>query len=131
MMFNTNVVSGEFPLNDDMIPIIHANAQLHDSVLTREIVASSCMCNLHLMYVFSSRILTNCTFSVLNFDCTTVSKPLLFTSVGVIKILLLQYKSLQLMLSCTMVNHRLKLHICMSVGYNSKLHLTYLLTGDF
>ena len=65
-------------------------------------------------------------FSVLNFDCTTVSKSLLFTSVGVIKILLL----LQLEeLSRTMVNHRLKLHICMSVGYNSELHLTYLLMG--
>ena len=63
---------------------------------------------------------------MLNFDCATVSKPLLFTSVGVIKILLL----LQLEeLSRTMVNHRLKLHICMSVGYNSELHLTYLLTG--
>ena len=84
------------------------------------------MCNLHPLYVFSSNILTNCTFSVLNFDCTAVSKPLLFTSVGVIKILLL----LQLEeLSRTMVNHRLKLHICMSVGYNSELHLTYLLTG--
>ena len=66
--------------------------------------------------------------SVLNFDCTTVSKPLLFTSVGVIKILLLQYKSSQLKLSCTMINRRLKLHICMSVEYNSKLHLMYLLT---
>ena len=64
-------------------------------------------------------------FSLLNFDCTTVSKPLLFTSVGVIKILLLQLEEL----SGTMVNHRLKLHICMSVGYNSELHLTYLLTG--
>ena len=84
------------------------------------------MCNLHPLYVFSSNVLTNCTFSVLNFDCTTVSKPLLFTSVGVIKILLL----LQLEeLSHTMVNRRLKLHICMSVGYNSELHLTYLLTG--
>ena len=84
------------------------------------------MCNLHPLYVFLSNVLTNCTFSVLNFDCTTVSKPLLFTSVGVIKILLL----LQLEeLSCAMVNHRLKLHICMSVGYNSELHLTYLLTG--
>ena len=84
------------------------------------------MCNLHPLYVFSSNILTSCTFSVLNFDCTTVSKPLLFTSVGVIKILLLlQLKEL----SCTMVNHRLKLHICMSVGYNSELHLTYLLMG--
>ena len=63
---------------------------------------------------------------MLNFDCTTVSKPLLFTSVGVIKILLL----LQLNeLSRTMVNRRLKLHICMSGGYNSELHLTYLLTG--
>ena len=63
---------------------------------------------------------------MLNFDCTTVSKPLLFNSVGVIKILLL----LQLEeLSRTMVNRRLKLHICMSVGYNSELHLTYLLTG--
>ena len=63
---------------------------------------------------------------MLNFDCTTVSKPLLFTSVGVIKILLLlQLKEL----SRTMVNRRLKLHICMSVGYNSELHLTYLLTG--
>ena len=80
--------------------------------------------------MFSSNLLTNCTFSVLNFDCTTVSKPLLFTSVGVIKILLLQYKSSQLEgLSRTMVNRRLKLHICMSVGYNSELHLTYLLTG--
>ena len=70
-------------------------------------------------------------FSVLNFDCTTVSRPLLFTSVvGVIKIFPLQYKSSQLVvLSRTMLNHRLKLHICMSVGYNSKLHLTYLLTG--
>ena len=87
------------------------------------------MCNLHLLYVFSSNILTNCTFSVLNFDCTTVSKPLLFTSVGVIKIFLLQSKSSQLVLSRTMVNCRLKLHICMSVGYNSELHLTYLLTG--
>ena len=76
--------------------------------------------------MFSSNVLTNCTFSVLNFDCTTVSKPLLFTSVGVIKILLLlQLKEL----SRTMVNRRLKLHICMSVGYNSELHLTYLLTG--
>ena len=76
--------------------------------------------------MFSSNLLTNCTFSVLNFDCTTVSKPLLFTSVGVIKILLL----LQLEeLSHTLVNRRLKLHICMSVGYNSELHLTYLLTG--
>ena len=84
------------------------------------------MCNLYLLYVFSSNVLTNCTFSVLNFDCTTVSKPLLFTSVGVIKILLiLQLKEL----SRTMVNRRLKLHICMSVGYNSELHLTYLLTG--
>ena len=84
------------------------------------------MCNLHLLYAFSSNVLTNCTFSVLNFDCTTVSKQLLFTSVGVIKILLL----LQLEeLSRTMVNCRLKLHICMSVGYNSELHLTYLLTG--
>ena len=65
---------------------------------------------------------------MLNFDCTTASKPLLFTSVGVIKILLL----LQLEeLSRTMVNRRLKLHICMSVGYNSKLHLTYLLRGIF
>ena len=87
------------------------------------------MCNLHPLYVFSSNVLTNCTFSVLNFDCTTVSKPLLFTSVGVIKIFLLQYKPSQLVLSCTMVNRRLKLHICMSVGYNSKLHLTYLLMG--
>ena len=26
VFFNTNVASGEFPLNDDMIPIIHANA---------------------------------------------------------------------------------------------------------
>ena len=84
------------------------------------------MCNLHPLYVFSSNVLTNCMFSVLNFDCTTVSRPLLFTSVGVIKILLL----LQLEeLSRTMVNRRLKLHICMSVGYNSELHLTYLLTG--
>ena len=84
------------------------------------------MCNLHPLYVFSSNVLTNCTFSVLNFDCTTVSKPLLFTSVGVIKILLL----LQLEeLSHTMVNSKLNLHICMSVGYNSELHLTYLLTG--
>ena len=83
------------------------------------------MCNLHPLYVFSSNVLTNCTFRVLNFDCTTVSKPLLFTSVGVIKILLLQLEEL----SRTMVNHRLKLHICMSVGYNSELHLTYLLTG--
>ena len=83
------------------------------------------MCNLHLLYVFSSNVLTNCTFSVLNFDCTTVSKPLLFTLVGVIKILLLlQLKEL----SCTMVNRRIKLHICMSVGYNSELHVTYLLT---
>ena len=83
------------------------------------------MCNLHPLYVLSSNVLTNCTFSVLNFDCTTVSKPLLFTSVGVIKILLLlQLKEL----SRTMVNHRLKLHICMSVGYSSELHLTYLLT---
>ena len=87
------------------------------------------MCNLHPLYVFSSNVLTNYTFSVLNFDCTTVSKPLLFTSVGVIKIFLLQYKSSQLDLSRTVVNHRLKLHICMSVGYNSELHLTYLLTG--
>ena len=79
--------------------------------------------------MFSSNVLTNCTFSVLNFDCTTVSRPLLFTSVGVIEILLLQCKSSQLELSHTMVNHRLKLHICMSVGYNSELHLTYLLTG--
>ena len=79
--------------------------------------------------MFSSNVLTNCTFSVLNFDCTTVSRPLLFTSVGVIEILLLQCKSSQLELSCTMVNCRLKLHICMSVGYNSELHLTYLLTG--
>ena len=76
--------------------------------------------------MFSSNVLTNCTFSVLNFDCTTVSKPLLFTSVGVIKILLLQLEDL----SRTMVNHRLKLHICMSVGYNSELHLTYLLMGN-
>ena len=83
------------------------------------------MCNLHPLYVFSSNVLTNCMFSVLNFDCTTVSRPLLFTSVGVIKILLLQLEEL----SRTMVNHRLKLHICMSVGYNSELHLTYLLTG--
>ena len=84
------------------------------------------MCNLHLLYVFSSNVLTNCMFSALNFDCTTVSRPLLFTSVGVIKILLL----LQLEeLSGTMVNCRLKLHICMSVGYNIELHLTYLLTG--
>ena len=83
------------------------------------------MCNLHPLYVFSSNVLTNCTFSVLNFDCTTVSRPLLFTSVGVIKILLLQLKEL----SRTMVNRRLNLHICMSVGYNSELHLTYLLTG--
>ena len=76
--------------------------------------------------MFSSNVLTNCMFSVLNFDCTTVNKPLLFTSVGVIKILLvLQLEEL----SRTMVNHRLKLHICMSVGYNSELHLTYLLTG--
>ena len=81
------------------------------------------MCNLHPLYVFSSNVLTNCTFSVLNFDCTTVSRPLLFTSVGVIKILQLEE------LSCTMVNRRLKLHICMSVGYNSELHLTYLLMG--
>ena len=73
--------------------------------------------------MFSSNVLTNCTFSVLNFDCTTVSRPLLFTSVGVIEILQLEE------LSRTMVNHRLKLHICMSVGYNSELHLTYLLTG--
>ena len=79
------------------------------------------MCNLHPLYAFSSNVLTNCTFSVLNFDCTTVSKPLLFTSVGVIKILLLQLEEL----SRTMVNHRLKLHICMSVGYNSELHLTF------
>ena len=80
--------------------------------------------------MFSSNVLTNCTLSVLNFDCTTVSKPLLFTSIGVIKILLLQYKSLQLEeLSHTMLNRRLKLDICMSVGYNSELHLTYLLTG--
>ena len=79
--------------------------------------------------MFSSNVLTNCTFSVLNFDYTTLSKPLLFTSVGVIKIFLLQCKSSQLVLSRTMVNHRVKLHICMSVGYNSKLHLTYLLTG--
>ena len=85
------------------------------------------MCNLHLLYVFSSNILTNSMFSVLNFDCTTVSRPLLFTSVGVIKIFPLQYKSLQLVLSRTIVNHRLKLHICMSVEYNSELHLTYLL----
>ena len=76
--------------------------------------------------MFLSDVLTNCTFSVLNFDCTTISKPLLFTSVGVIKILLLlQLKEL----SRTMVNRRLKLHICMSVGYNSELHLTYFLTG--
>ena len=76
--------------------------------------------------MFSSNVLTNCTFSVLNFDYTTVSKTLLFTSVGVIKILLLlQLKEL----SRTMVNRRLKLHICMSVGYTSELHLTYLLTG--
>ena len=81
------------------------------------------MCNLHLLYVFSSNVLTNCTFSVLNFDCATVSRPLLFTSVGVIEILQLEE------LSHTMVNRRLKLHICMSVGYNSELHLTYLLTG--
>ena len=74
--------------------------------------------------MFSSNVLTNCTFSVLNFDCTTVSRPLLFTSVGVIKILL-QLEEL----SRTMVNRRLKLHICMSVGYNSELHLTYLLMG--
>ena len=73
--------------------------------------------------MFLSNVLTNCTFSVLNFDCTTISRPLLFTSVGVIKILQLEE------LSHTMVNHRLKLHICMSVGYNSELHLTYLLTG--
>ena len=73
--------------------------------------------------MFSSNVLTNCTFSVLNFDCTTVSRPLLFTSVGVIEILQLEE------LSRTMVDHRLKLHICMSVGYNSELHLTYLLTG--
>ena len=79
--------------------------------------------------MFSSNVLTNYVFSVLNFDCTTVSKPLLFTSVGVFKIFLLQCKSSQLVLSCTMVNHRLKLYICMSVGYNSKLYLTYLLTG--
>ena len=79
--------------------------------------------------MFSSNVLTNCMVSVLNFDCTTVSKPLLFTSVGVIKIFQLQYKSSQLKLSRTMVNHRLKLHICMSVGYNSELHLTYILTG--
>ena len=79
--------------------------------------------------MFSSNVLTNCTFSVLNFDCTTVSRPLLFASVGVIEILLLQCKSSQLELSRTMVNHRLKLHICMSVGYNSELHLTYLLMG--
>ena len=79
--------------------------------------------------MFSSNVLTNCTFSVLNFDCTTVSKPLLFTSVGVTKIFPLQYKSSQLVLSLTMVNRRLKLHIYMSVGYNSELHLTYLLTG--
>ena len=76
--------------------------------------------------MFSSNVLTNCTFSVFNFDCTTVSKPLLFTSVGVIKILLVLLLE---ELSRTMVNHRLKLHICMSVGYNSELHLTYLLTG--
>ena len=76
--------------------------------------------------MFSSNVLTNCTFSVLNFDCTTVSKPLLFTSVGVIKILLVLLLE---ELSRTMVNRRLKLHICMSVGYNSELHLTYLLTG--
>ena len=81
------------------------------------------MCNLHPLDVFSSNVLTNCTFSVLNFDCTTVSRPLLFTSVGVIEILQL------VELSRTMVNHRLKLHICMSVGYNSELHLTYPLTG--
>ena len=88
------------------------------------------MCNLHPLYVFSSNVLTNCTFSVLNFDCTTVSKPLLFTSVGVIKILLLQYNSLQFEeFSRTMVNRRLKLNICMSVGYNSELHLMYLLMG--
>ena len=73
--------------------------------------------------MFSSNVLTNCTFSALNSDCTTVSRPLLFTSVGVIEILQLEE------LSHTMVNHRLKLHICMSVGYNSELHLTYLLTG--
>ena len=73
--------------------------------------------------MFSSNVLTNCTFSVLNFDCTTVSRPLLFTSDVVIEILQLEE------LSRTMVNHRLKLHICMSVGYNSELHLTYLLTG--
>ena len=73
--------------------------------------------------MFSSNVLTNCTFSVLNFDCTTVSRPLLFTSVGVIEILQLEE------LSHTMVNCRLKLHICMSVGYNSELNLTYLLTG--
>ena len=83
------------------------------------------MCNLHPLYVFSSNVLTNCTFSVLNFDCTTVSRPLLLTSVGVIKILLLELEEL----SRTIVNRRLKLHICMSVGYNSELHLTYLLTG--
>ena len=88
------------------------------------------MCNLHPLYMFSSNVFTNCTFSVFDFDCTTVSKPLLFTSVGVIKIFPLQYNSLQLEeLSHTMVNHRLKLHICMSVGYNSELHLMYLLTG--
>ena len=88
------------------------------------------MCNLHPLYVFLSNVLTNCMFSVLNFDCTTVSRPLLFTSVGVIKIFPLQYKSSQLVvLSRTMVNCRLKLHICMSVGHNSKLRLTYLLTG--
>ena len=79
--------------------------------------------------MFSSNVLTNCTFSVLNFDCTTVSRPLLFTSVGVIEIFLLQCKSSQLELSRTMANRRSKLHICMSVGYNSELHLTYLLTG--
>ena len=73
--------------------------------------------------MFPSNVLTNCTFSVLNFDCTTVSRPLLFTSVGVIEILQLEE------LSGTMVNHRLKLYICMSVGYNSELHLTYLLMG--
>ena len=73
--------------------------------------------------MFSSNVLTNCTFSVLNFDCTTVSRPLLFTSVGVIEILQLEE------LSRTMVNRRLKFHICMSVGYNSELHLMYLLTG--
>ena len=73
--------------------------------------------------MFSSNALTNCTFSALNFDCTTVSRPLLFTSVGVIEILQLEE------LSRTMVNCRLKLHICMSVGYKSELHLMYLLTG--